>query len=58
MTEAGGFEAIINVLGHDRLLWGSDYPVSRLRGRCIAIGDTFLWLYEDTLDWDPCVGTS
>ncbi len=52
VTEPGGFEAIINVLGHDRLLWGSDYPVSHLRGRCIAIGDTFLWLYEDTLDWE------
>jgi glutamate-1-semialdehyde 2,1-aminomutase len=52
VTEAGGFEAIIDVLGHDRLLWGSDYPVSHMRGRCIAIGDTFLWLHEETLDWD------
>ena len=52
VTEAGGFEAIIEVLGHDRLLWGSDYPVSHMRGRCIAIGDTFLWLHEETLNWD------
>jgi glutamate-1-semialdehyde 2,1-aminomutase len=52
VTEAGGFEAIIETLGHDRLMWGSDYPVSHLRGRCVAIGDTFLWLYEDTLNWD------
>jgi len=51
VTEAGGFEAIIETLGHDRLLWGSDYPISHLRGRCIAIGDQFLWLYEDSLDW-------
>ena len=51
VTEAGGFEAIIETLGHDRLLWGSDYPVSHHRGRCVAIGDQFLWLYEDTLDW-------
>jgi glutamate-1-semialdehyde 2,1-aminomutase len=51
VTEAGGFEAIIETLGHDRLLWGSDYPISHLRGRCVAIGDQFLWLYEDSLDW-------
>jgi glutamate-1-semialdehyde 2,1-aminomutase len=52
VTEAGGFEAIIEALGHDHLMWGSDFPVSHLRGRCVAIGDGFLWLYEDTLDWD------
>jgi glutamate-1-semialdehyde 2,1-aminomutase len=52
VTEAGGFEAIIETLGHDRLLWGSDYPISHFRGRCVAIGDEFLWLYEETLDWD------
>ena len=52
VTEAGGFEAIVEALGHDRLMWGSDFPVSHLRGRCVAIGDSFLWLYEDTLAWD------
>ena len=51
VTEAGGFEAIIETLGHGRLLWGSDYPLSHLRGRCVAIGDRFLWLHEDTLNW-------
>jgi glutamate-1-semialdehyde 2,1-aminomutase len=51
VTEAGGFEAIIETFGHERLLWGSDYPISHLRGRCVAIGDQFLWLYEETLDW-------
>lgn len=52
VTEAGAFEAIIEELGADRLLWGSDYPVSHMRGRCVAIGDQFLWLYEDTIKWD------
>ena len=51
VTEAGGFEAIVDTLGHDRLLWGSDFPVSHERGRCVAIGDEFLWLGEDSLDW-------
>ena len=52
VTEAGGFEAIIETLGHQRLLWGSDYPISHFRGRCVSIGDEFLWLYEETLDWE------
>lgn len=51
VTESPGIEAILEVLGPSRLLWGSDYPISHLRGRCVAVGDQFLWLYEDTLDW-------
>ena len=38
VTEAGAFEAIVDHLGSDRLIWGSDYPISHLRGRCVAIG--------------------
>ena len=52
VTDVGACEAIIETLGHERLMWGSDFPVSHLRGRCVAIGDGFLWLYEDTLDWN------
>jgi len=51
VADTGACEAIIEILGHDRLLYGSDFPVSHLRGRCVAIGDGFLWLYDDTLDW-------
>jgi glutamate-1-semialdehyde 2,1-aminomutase len=32
VTEAGGFEAIVETFGHSRLLYGSDFPVSHLRG--------------------------
>lgn len=46
VTDAGAFEAIIETLGYDRLLFGSDFPVSHDRGRCVAIGDSFLWLSE------------
>ena len=49
VTEAGAFEAIIDVMGHRRLLYGSDFPVSHLRGRCVAIGDSFHWIYADEL---------
>ena len=51
VTDVGACEAVIEILGHDRLLYGTDFPVSHLRGRCVAIGDGFLWLYDDTLDW-------
>jgi glutamate-1-semialdehyde 2,1-aminomutase len=47
VTEAGGFEAIIETFGHTRLLYGSDFPISHLRGRCVAVGDSFHWLYAE-----------
>lgn len=49
VTEAGAFEAIIETIGHDRLLYGTDFYVSHLRGRCIAIGDSFHWLYAEEM---------
>jgi len=51
ITDGGALEAIIEMLGPERLMYGSDFPVSHFRGRCVGIGDSFLWLYEDTLDW-------
>lgn len=44
ITDAGAFEAIIRTIGHERLLYGTDYPVSQLRGRCIGLGDSFFWI--------------
>lgn len=44
ITEAGAFEAVIKKFGHQRLLYGSDYPISQLRGRYVAFGDNFAWL--------------
>ncbi len=49
VTEAGAFEAITDVMGHERLLYGSDFPVSHVHGRCVAIGDSFHWIYADEL---------
>lgn len=47
VTESGAFEAIVRTLGHERLLYGSDFPITHIRGRCVAIGDSFLWLTEE-----------
>jgi predicted TIM-barrel fold metal-dependent hydrolase len=51
VTEAGAFEAIVRTLGLDRLLYGADFPVTHLRGRCVAIGDSFLWLTADNTNF-------
>jgi predicted TIM-barrel fold metal-dependent hydrolase len=52
VTEAGAFEVIVERLGHTRLLYGTDFHVSHLRGRCIAIGDSFHWLYAGEMHLD------
>lgn len=52
VTEAGAFEAIVETLGHERLLYGTDFHVSHMRGRCIAIGDSFHWLYAEEMHLD------
>jgi glutamate-1-semialdehyde 2,1-aminomutase len=52
VTEAGAFEVIVERLGHTRLLYGTDFHVSHLRGRCVAIGDSFHWLYADEMHLD------
>ena len=51
VTECGAFEAIVRTLGVDRLLYGSDFPVTHERGRCVAIGDSFLWLSAANTDF-------
>jgi glutamate-1-semialdehyde 2,1-aminomutase len=52
ITDAGALEAILRVFGHRRLLYGSDFPVSHLRGRCVALGDSFLWLSPENTRLD------
>jgi hypothetical protein len=36
--------------GGPRLLYGSDFPVSHARGKCIALGDSFQWLNPHNAD--------
>ena len=42
--------AVIKAAGADHVLWGSDFPVSMQRGKCISLGDTFLWLCGPLLE--------
>lgn len=52
VTDCGAYEAIIKVMGHDRLMYGSDFPVSHIRGRCVGLGDNFLWLSPENTKLD------
>ena len=52
ITDSGAIEAIVRSCGHRRVLYGSDFPVSHLRGRCVAVGDSFLWLSADNTKLD------
>ncbi len=44
-------QAIIRIIGHDKLMYGSDLPVSHMRGRSLAAADSFLWIYENSPVW-------
>jgi len=56
VNECGAFEVIAHTLGVDRLLYGSDFPVTHFRGRCVAIGDSFLWVSSENTDFHPVHG--
>jgi glutamate-1-semialdehyde 2,1-aminomutase len=49
--EAMAHIAVLKTLGHRKLLYGSDFYVSHLRGRPVAASDSFLWLSEKSPVW-------
>ena len=42
--------AILDAVGPRRLLWGSDFPVSQQRGRCVTVGEDFAWISPERID--------
>jgi glutamate-1-semialdehyde 2,1-aminomutase len=52
ICEAEAFRAALAVLGPRRVLWGSDFAVSELRGRCVTTGEFFFWLHPELLRSD------
>lgn len=44
-------QAIIRIMGYHKLMYGTDLPVSHLRGRSLGAADSFLWLDEDSPAW-------
>lgn len=41
-------EAALHVVGPERMLYGTDFFISHIRGTNFACGDTFIWVDEDT----------
>ncbi len=52
VCEPEALVAILEAFGPRRLMWGSDFPVSEIRGRCVTVGDGFAWLQPDSVLWD------
>ena len=44
-------QAIMRIIGHDKLMYGSDLPISHMHGRSLSAADSFVWLYKDTPVW-------
>ncbi len=49
IAEMESMRRAIEVLGPGRVMYGSDYPVTEFRGRCVSMGEGFVWLYGDDL---------
>jgi glutamate-1-semialdehyde 2,1-aminomutase len=49
VCEAEAFRAALEILGPRRVLWGSDFAVSELRGRCVTTGELFFWLHPEVV---------
>ena len=58
VTEGGAIEAIIRAYSAERVMWGSDYVFSHLRGRCIAVNDSFVWLFDNNTNLAELSGKS
>lgn len=52
ICEPSAFEAILECFGPRKLLYGSDFPISQLRGKAVTVGDRYHWLYENDLPED------
>lgn len=53
VCEPDAMMAIAKECGPRRLLWGSDFPVSQQRGKCVTVGDAFSWISPRRIDTDP-----
>jgi len=46
ITESEGMKIALDLLGPSRVLYGSDFPISHLRGHCATTGAGFHWFYS------------
>ncbi len=58
ICEAEAYRAALEILGPRRLLWGSDFFVSEIRGRCVTTGGLFFWLHPELIRQDYQAATT
>lgn len=56
VCEPEPMEAVVEYFGSQKLLWGSDFPVSSIRGKAVTIGDGFFWMDSESCDWSKSLG--
>lgn len=49
ICEAEPIEQLLYEFGPRKMMWGSDLPVSEIRGRSVTLGDGFSWLQAESL---------
>lgn len=49
ITEVESMRIALDILGPSRVMYGSDYPISHLRGHCATAGAHFHWFYSDEI---------
>ena len=52
VTESASMIAILEEFGPKKILWGSDFFVSETRGKAVMVGDGFIWLTRETVNWE------
>ena len=52
VTESASIVAILEEFGPKKVLWGSDFGVSEIRGKAVTVGDGFAWLSKETMNWE------
>lgn len=52
ICESPAIIAILQRFGTSRLMYGSDFPVSQLRGGNVSLGDGFYWLYDNNAQFN------
>lgn len=49
VCESEAFRCALDVLGPRRVLWGSDFAVCEVHGRCVTTGQLFFWLHPENI---------
>lgn len=50
ICDSDAVRAILETCGSSRLVYGSDFGISELRGKAVTIGDGFYWMYDHNTD--------